>query len=335
MANAPNTKNYTLGRGSLYYNPLNKTTSLYEGERHLGNATAVTLNVNVDILDHFNTQSGFKAKDKRAVLQVAPQMSFTLDEITEENWSRLVYGEIITVNQITQDDQTFDIVNPVAGYNYNVGWRNVFGNQISHGSVTGGPFQIGETITGGTSGATGDILNFSAADGTIVLDNISGTFQNAETITGGTSSASATTSSAVVAVNGLVVVREKASPTTVLTLNTDFTVNYLTGYVTFTSATTADDETTYEAVFQVGAASYKKINALKNTTQAGKLRFVSDNPEGPQYTILAHSVEIMPDGDTALIGDDWSVMSFVADILKDNTNPDSPFMDVEVVEQSA
>lgn len=65
------------------------------------------------------------------------------------------------------------------------------------GAVTNGPFQHGETITGGTSGATGRVVittpNGSAA---IMVVVVTGTFQSGEAITGGTSTASATTSSA-------------------------------------------------------------------------------------------------------------------------------------------
>jgi len=65
------------------------------------------------------------------------------------------------------------------------------------GAITGGPFQHGEIITGGTSAATGRVV-VNTADGAsaIMFVSISGTFQSSETITGGTSSASATTFSA-------------------------------------------------------------------------------------------------------------------------------------------
>jgi hypothetical protein len=73
--------------------------------------------------------------------------------------------------------------------------------------ITGltGTFQIGETVTGGTSGATGIVTGRSASR--VVMRNITGTWQNAETITGGTSGASATTSSTLTyaSMNALVI----------------------------------------------------------------------------------------------------------------------------------
>ena len=68
--------------------------------------------------------------------------------------------------------------------------------QLSIGAVTSGPFVRNETITGGTSAATGRVL-IEAADGAsrIVYELLTGTFQTGEVLTGGTSAATATTSS--------------------------------------------------------------------------------------------------------------------------------------------
>lgn len=62
--------------------------------------------------------------------------------------------------------------------------------------ITGvsGTFQVGETITGGTSGSTAVITVVEA--NRLFLETINGDFQNAETITGGTSGATATTNGA-------------------------------------------------------------------------------------------------------------------------------------------
>jgi hypothetical protein len=67
--------------------------------------------------------------------------------------------------------------------------------RIDHGTVTGGPFQADETITGGTSAATATVD--VVGDGFLDVSAVSGTFQDDETIQGGTSSASATVTSTV------------------------------------------------------------------------------------------------------------------------------------------
>jgi len=64
------------------------------------------------------------------------------------------------------------------------------------GAITNGPFQHGETITGGTSAAKGRVvINTANGAAAILFVTVSGTFVSAEVITGGTSTATATTSS--------------------------------------------------------------------------------------------------------------------------------------------
>jgi len=53
-----------------------------------------------------------------------------------------------------------------------------------------GAFEIGETITGGTSGATAVVVGFRGTSG-LVLQQIDGVFEDGEEITGGTSSETA------------------------------------------------------------------------------------------------------------------------------------------------
>lgn len=62
--------------------------------------------------------------------------------------------------------------------------------QITHGTVTSGPFQAGETITGGTSKKTAVIDSVESS--TTLVIHTDGGLSTDEVITGGTSSASAT-----------------------------------------------------------------------------------------------------------------------------------------------
>ena len=67
--------------------------------------------------------------------------------------------------------------------------------KLSHGTVTSGPFQVGETVTGGTSSATG-VVTQEVTDDYLMVKTVSGTFQNGEVLTGDTSGATATTDAA-------------------------------------------------------------------------------------------------------------------------------------------
>ena len=68
------------------------------------------------------------------------------------------------------------------------------GTLIAFTTLSGGLFTYGETVTGGTSSATGVVLFNDESNSEVIVSVTSGTFQDAETITGGTSSATATVS---------------------------------------------------------------------------------------------------------------------------------------------
>lgn len=68
----------------------------------------------------------------------------------------------------------------------------IIGAIIEHGAVTGGPFQVAETITGGTSGTIGTVTVVNGGSLTITYTVNHDDFVVGETITGGTSGATAT-----------------------------------------------------------------------------------------------------------------------------------------------
>lgn len=109
MTLSPNTDNYTLGKGIVYFN--RKTAAgLYTGERDLGNAPAFSFNIALEKLEHFSSRGGLKAKDKEIISQINPGISFTLDEVNAENLSLLTLADIETVTQtgatITAEEHT-------------------------------------------------------------------------------------------------------------------------------------------------------------------------------------------------------------------------------------
>lgn len=87
------------------------------------------------------------------------------------------------------------------------GWSKVaFGTEIQFGSATG-QINLGDTITGGTSGATASVVRAmlrtgtwtSAGAGTLILTSIVGTFQNGEALkVGGVSMATSTSAATAI-----------------------------------------------------------------------------------------------------------------------------------------
>lgn len=60
----------------------------------------------------------------------------------------------------------------------------------------------------------------------------------------------------------------------------------------------------------------------------GSLRFVSDNPVGQQKDYFFPKVALQPDGDYALKGDDWQVMSFTFRAMKLNSTKERVYIDI-------
>ena len=329
MADSPSTDNYQLGKGVVYFDKKNMTTGLYEGERDLGNAPAFSFNVALEKLEHYSSRGGLKAKDKEIISQITPAVAFTLDEINKQNLNLLTLG---TLNEVSQSAAVVsaEAVTAHLGLRSSLSKRNIGLTTLSHGTVTSGPFIVGETVTGGTSTATGIV---AAVGADYVQVATSGTFVSGETITGGTSSATADLNAAPVFVAGVLLVQDD-SDTTTYVAGTDYTVDTSLkddkiGRILVIDGGAIAEGDVLHVTFGCQAITYTEIQAFSETQLEGKLRFVSDNPAGLQQELQIWRASLAPEGDTAMIGDDWSTLSFTAEILKDATgHPDSPYMNI-------
>lgn len=340
MPASPSTKNYTLGKGKLYFDKYDQATGKYVGERHLGNAPSVTFNIALEALEHYSSQGGLKAKDKKVISQITPKFNFTLDEINADNLALLLMSEVQDVTQAADDDNTTLLTDVTPGMFYDLDGSDVGIFALGYDGGTA-IFTAGATLTGDTSNAEATIVQVigNATSGTLYLKGITGVFTDNEPL----SDDHAVTPGAAVA-NGpaaflasAVSVKDTDAPATFFVAGTDFTVDSQTGRIRIVpggaiNGTTVKDLT---VVFAKGQATYKQIDALSNTELEGRIRFVSDNPVGNQYEMIIWRVSLVPAGDTALIGDDWASFSMEGEILKDAVNhPASPFMKMIVREQA-
>ncbi len=99
MAVSPNTDNYTLGKGVVYFDRYDFDISEYTGERDMGNAPEFSFNIALEKLEHFSSRGGLKAKDKEIISQITPGVTFVLDEINKDNLGLLSLAEIVEVAQ--------------------------------------------------------------------------------------------------------------------------------------------------------------------------------------------------------------------------------------------
>lgn len=99
MATSPNTDNYSLGKGVIYFNEKG-SDGVYRGERDLGNAPSFAFNIALEKLDHFSSRGGLKSKDKQVISQITPGITFTLDELNKENLAMLSLADVVEVDQV-------------------------------------------------------------------------------------------------------------------------------------------------------------------------------------------------------------------------------------------
>jgi len=334
MATAPNTDNYTLGKGVVFFDQL--VDGVFQGERDLGNAPAFTFNIALEKLEHFSSRGGLKAKDKEIISQITPGLSFTLDEVNKENMALLTLGDTSTETQAAGGVSAEEVV-------ANLGKRSDLAFRgISHwllpydaGTVI---FAVGEVVTG-AGGATGIVLAVTgdSTSGTLTIARTNSTsFIDDESLTGdGSGAATVNSATGGTANTGTpVCLVQDDTDTTTYVAGTDYELDTTLsddkiGRIKFLEGGSIVDGATVHVSYGYTALTYTLIKAFANTEITGKLRFVSDNPAGNQQELEVWTVSLTPAGDTALIGDDWSTMEFAGEILKDETNhPLNPYMSI-------
>lgn len=335
MANAPNTDNYQLGKGVVYFDQL--ISSAYEGERDLGNAPAFTFNIALEKLEHFSSRGGLRAKDKEIISQITPGLAFTLDEINKENMALLTLGDVSTVNQVAGGAVEEVIAAAHLDKRSELVFRGVTSWSLPYdaGTVI---FVLGELVTG-AGGATGVVVAITgdSTSGTLTIARTNTTaYIDDEAITGdgsGAATVNSATGGVIYVTTPIVLVQDDADTVTYVA-GTDYEIDVTLsdekiGRIKFLSGGSISEDDEIHVTYGYAALSYTSIAMFANTQVVGRLRFVSDNPAGNQQELIVWSVSLTPSGDTAFIGDDWSTLGFVGEILKDEANhPLSPYADI-------
>lgn len=91
-AGTNNVNDYNLGRGILYFAPVD-SNQVPMDYRDLGNVTDFKLTPTVETLEHKSSRTGLKVTDKEVTLSEKWEVSFTLDELNFENLALFMSGE--------------------------------------------------------------------------------------------------------------------------------------------------------------------------------------------------------------------------------------------------
>ena len=116
-----------------------------------------------------------------------------------------------------------------------------------------------------------------------------------------------------------VTVKTSAATPVTLVLGTDYELDAELGRIHILDTSTVVTAATDLKVDYTEGASTREQMLSKGVPVEGALRFIADNPAGDNIDYFMPWVKIQPDGDYALFGDDWQVMAFTIQMLKDGS----------------
>lgn len=264
-----------------------------------------------------STRNASRATILEVINEAEAQLTFGLREMTNENLKMsLMAAAINTANQakgyVGQDEigASADVA-LVSDLYVDLGHLNVFSTKLT-GVITG-TIAIGDTITGVTSSAHGDIAFKSAT--TVELINVTGTFQVGETVQ--LSSGNNIVPSSIEILEDVIVTN--AAGTVRRVQGTDYDLDPDYGYIRKLSSPGAIIDTDVIS-YDYEAVNTKYIYGMSAGSVQKKLIFVSDKDDvGVRTRWTFHKVNILMNGDFPMIGDGAAILSVTASVLKDST----------------
>lgn len=97
----PNGKNYTLGRGKLYFAMFLAGTMTPGGRLYFGNTPEFTATTDSEELEHFDSDNGVNEKDDSVTLSTTRSGSFTTDNINADNIALQFLGSASTLSKVS------------------------------------------------------------------------------------------------------------------------------------------------------------------------------------------------------------------------------------------
>jgi len=322
MALAPNIDlNLSYGKGGVYFQEDGES-----GLLHLGNVPKFEATPTIETEDHYSSLAGFKTKDRVINTEKSLAIALDFEEYSVENMKIAFNSTDIVAGAQTAGFLDGETVTPVDDRFVDLGKNNLTTVKALHGAITGGPFEIGETVTGGSSSATGVIAWMDAATKYMELVNVSGTFEAGEVLTGGTSTATATSTRASV-VSDVVVVDDAAAPTARYVLGTDYNVDTIGGLFRALSAGSITGDVDISADYPTTVEN--TIAVLSGSKTQGKILFIGTSDIGPRYRVEAWKCNLTATSAIGLISDAITPVSLNVEVLSDLENhPDSEFCDI-------
>jgi len=242
-------------------------------------------------------------------------LTFGLREMTNENLKMTLLGSAInTDNQAagyTYADVIGTDVDLVDDRYIDLGKLNVFSTKLT-GTITG-ELAVGDTVTGGTSEATGDIA-FKAA-GYIELVNVSGTFEVGEQVAE-TPDTNYIVPAGIEILEDVVITDTTGADRRVQA--TDYSLDPDGAYIRKLSGGAIIDTDVISYDYEAVPRSY--IWGMSAGSVERKVIFDSDKDDnGVRQRWTFHKVNILLNGEFPLIGEGASVLAVTGTVLKDSS----------------
>jgi len=319
MTLAASSNNYEYGAGKLYFK-----TSGGTGYLEIGNCPVFEINMEPEErIEHWESQTDEKLKDVDDVLKWSVSANITMEEYSAENIDIAFRGDGVQSlgNQAASyiDD---DSTTTVASKYMDLGYTDLSYVKLSHGDITSGPFTEDEQITGGTSGATGNIPNVVTTTYLEVVNIAVSTFQVGETVTGAGGASAVVT--AVETINGAIVMDE-ATGSARLVEGTDYSIDPVGGLIReLTDGSIAANTCFVSANY--AAKTNKSIRALAGSQKNGELLFVGNPRRGPRWRVSLWNCNINLSGAVPLITEEAGQITLEVAVLSDSSShPNEPY----------
>lgn len=158
-------KNYTLGRGRLYFDKFLTGTKTKTGQRYLGNTPEINMTSDSETLDHFDSDAGIRVKDASVLLSLNRTGSFITDHINPANLALFFLGDESVVSQAAVTAVADSYVSVVLGQRYQIGvtaGTPAGVRNVTTFTITGKTVNVDYTLDAATGGvvflATGTIV---------------------------------------------------------------------------------------------------------------------------------------------------------------------------------
>jgi hypothetical protein len=324
MGLASNTSKNLLpnGRGYLLFKKTGETgqydfgeTPKFEFTPHVKEEMVYSSRAGVkEIIDQYQSEKGATAE-------------FEIIEYSVESLAMLQFASgVAAASQIAA--QLDAVSKTVIGGRYiDLGKMKLSYFKITHGTVTNGPFDVGETVTGGTSTKTAKVA--WVGSGYLACINQSGAFALNETITGGTSAATATVT-ALENPSDVILLDHATIPTKRYVLGTDYELLSLAGRLfapkTGGGITLTNNEAAVYVSADAAGMAYEEISPLTEAYLEGELEFLGNPDRGPVIRTIGWKCRLTISGAIGLIADGHKPLGVKVEYLADRSgHPDCPY----------